>query len=161
MPKVHPAQPGKLIRPQLNRLKISAKDPLDKYFTLFHYILNLLSRRELETTDIELKAMAMEAKMGFSKSPKKGYKTPMATGISDTLYPKAQNRFILIVLMVFLESSIADATDLKSLLISVISPASIATSVPVPMAIPTSAAAKAGASLMPSPTMATMLVGSL
>jgi hypothetical protein len=32
----------------------------------------------------------------------------------------------------------------------------IATSVPVPMAMPTSAFAKAGASLMPSPAMATM-----
>ncbi|MNC28021.1 hypothetical protein D3C75_762110 [compost metagenome] len=36
------------------------------------------------------------------------------------------------------------------------SAASIATSVPVPMAMPMSAVAKAGASLMPSPTIATL-----
>ena len=39
--------------------------------------------------------------------------------------------------------------------IKVTSEASMATSVPVPMAIPTSAWANAGASLMPSPTMPT------
>ena len=39
---------------------------------------------------------------------------------------------------------------------SVTSAASIATSVPVPMAMPTSACASAGASLMPSPTIATV-----
>ena len=39
---------------------------------------------------------------------------------------------------------------------SVMSLASMATSVPVPMAMPTSAWASAGASLMPSPTMATL-----
>ena len=40
---------------------------------------------------------------------------------------------------------------------STTSPASRATSVPVPMAMPTSAAPRAGASLTPSPTMATCL----
>ena len=40
---------------------------------------------------------------------------------------------------------------------SVMSLASIATSVPVPIAMPMSAWASAGASLMPSPTMATFL----
>ena len=39
---------------------------------------------------------------------------------------------------------------------SVMSDASIATSAPVPIAIPTSARARAGASLIPSPTIATM-----
>ena len=43
----------------------------------------------------------------------------------------------------------------QSPLTSVTAALSIATSVPVPMAIPTSAAARAGASLMPSPAMAT------
>lgn len=42
-------------------------------------------------------------------------------------------------------------------LINTTSAASIATSVPVPMAMPTSAMASAGESLMPSPTMATLL----
>ena len=44
----------------------------------------------------------------------------------------------------------------KSPEINVISLAAIATSVPVPMAIPTSACANAGASLIPSPTIATI-----
>ena len=47
------------------------------------------------------------------------------------------------------------ATPFKSLRIKVISADSIATSVPVPIASPTSAWASAGASLMPSPTIAT------
>ncbi len=49
----------------------------------------------------------------------------------------------------------ARATPRRSPLISVTPAVSIATSVPVPMAMPTSAWASAGASLMPSPTMAT------
>ena len=44
---------------------------------------------------------------------------------------------------------------------SVTSEASMATSVPVPMATPRSAWASAGASLMPSPTMATTSPGRL
>ena len=51
-------------------------------------------KSELETTEIELKAMATEAKIGFIRSPKNGYNAPMATGISIILYPKAQKRFI-------------------------------------------------------------------
>jgi len=43
---------------------------------------------------------------------------------------------------------------------STTSAASIATSVPVPMAKPTSACASAGASLIPSPTKATCLLPS-
>jgi len=49
----------------------------------------------------------------------------------------------------------ARATPRRSPPISVIPAAAIATSVPVPMAMPTSAWASAGASLMPSPTIAT------
>ena len=48
-------------------------------------------------------------------------------------------------------------TSRGSLRTSTMSPASTATSVPAPMAIPTSAVAKAGASLTPSPTIATRL----
>ena len=44
-------------------------------------------------------------------------------------------------------------TPVKLPLDKMISPVSMATSVPVPMAIPTSAWARAGASLIPSPTM--------
>jgi hypothetical protein len=51
--------------------------------------------------------------------------------------------------------SMASATSAGSPRISVMPAACMATSVPVDMAMPTSAAASAGASLMPSPTMAT------
>ncbi len=57
--------------------------------------------------------------------------------------------------MVRRESRIAVATTRRSSLISVTSEASMATSVPVPIAMPTSAWVRAGASLIPSPTMAT------
>ena len=50
----------------------------------------------------------------------------------------------------------AEGTSIRSLFISTISADSMATSVPAPMAIPTSARARAGASLIPSPTMATL-----
>ena len=59
--------------------------------------------------------------------------------------------------MVALESSMAPATSSRSFFISTMSADSMATSVPAPMAMPTSARARAGASLMPSPTMATFL----
>lgn len=62
------------------------------------------------------------------------------------------------VRMVRLLSSMEVTTPNKSPAIKVISDASIATSVPVPMAIPTSTYAKAGASFMSSPTMATILL---
>ena len=52
-------------------------------------------------------------------------------------------------------SFIAAGTSIKLLFINTISAASIATSVPAPMAIPMSALVSAGASLMPSPTIAT------
>ena len=53
------------------------------------------------------------------------------------------------------ERSSADDDAARSPRISVTSAASMATSVPEPIAMPTSAWASAGASLMPSPTMAT------
>ncbi len=53
------------------------------------------------------------------------------------------------------ESWIARTTPLSSPLISTIGAEAMATSVPVPMAIPTSDWASAGASFTPSPTMAT------
>src|SRR6266542_1794355 len=57
--------------------------------------------------------------------------------------------------MVARESSIAVTTPASEPEIRVMSAASMATSVPVPMASPMSAWARAGASLMPSPTMPT------
>jgi Cu(I)/Ag(I) efflux system membrane protein CusA/SilA len=52
--------------------------------------------------------------------------------------------------------NIGEQIEMRSPWSSVIPPASIATSVPVPMAIPTLAWARAGASLTPSPAMATI-----
>jgi hypothetical protein len=112
---------------------------------------------EFETTEILDIAIATDANIGFNNTPKNGYSTPIATGIRTILYPNAQKRFCLIVLMVLLDNSIDDATEFKFLLTNVILDASIATSVPVPMAMPTSALASAGASLIPSPTIATFL----
>ena len=51
---------------------------------------------------------------------------------------------------------IAAGTSLKRLFINTTSAASIATSVPAPIAIPVSAPVSAGASLIPSPTIATL-----
>lgn len=56
---------------------------------------NLRSRNEFETTDTELAAIAAAAKIGMIN--------PIAAiGINAVLYPKAQNRFCLIVRIVFL-----------------------------------------------------------
>jgi hypothetical protein len=44
-----------------------------------------LSRRELVTTETELKAMAAEASMGFSRIPKSGMSAPAARGMPMTL----------------------------------------------------------------------------
>lgn len=67
------------------------------------------------------------------------------------LYINAQKRFCLIVRMVCLESLIAFMSLDISHPSRVISAVSIATSVPVPIAIQISACARAGASLIPSP----------
>ena len=50
----------------------------------------------------------------------------------------------------------AAVTSRRRLFITTTSAASMATSVPAPMATPTSATVRAGASLMPSPTMAAL-----
>ena len=56
---------------------------------------NRRSLNEFETTDTELAAIAAAAKIG-TISP------ITASGINAVLYPKAQNRFCLIVRIVFL-----------------------------------------------------------
>ncbi|OLS14112.1 MAG: hypothetical protein RBG13Loki_2290 [Promethearchaeota archaeon CR_4] len=68
----------------------------------------------------------------------------------------AQKRLVSILRKVLREMVIAPTMLRKSLRTRTISPVSIATSVPDPTAIPTLAWARAGASLMPSPTIATM-----
>ena len=58
--------------------------------------------------------------------------------------------------MVCRDRRIASTASMRSLFISTTSADEIATSVPAPMAMPTSARASAGASLMPSPIIATL-----
>src|SRR3990167_3519211 len=117
-------------------------------------------RRAFETTETELVAMAAAARIGLSSQPKKGNRTPAATGIRAVLYAYAQKRFCLMFRIVAFESAMAVTTPRRSPDISVMSAASIATSVPVPSARPMSAWARAGASLMPSPTIPTRLPSS-
>ena len=59
------------------------------------------------------------------------------------------------LVMVLLEILIAAAASLRLDFMSTTSAASIAISVPAPMAIPISAAVSAGVSLIPSPTIIT------
>src|SRR5712691_6757834 len=68
---------------------------------------------------------------------------------------KAKNRFWRMLRIVAAESRRARTMPVRSPLSSVTPALSMATSVPVPIAMPTSAAASAGASLTPSPAMAT------
>ncbi|CEG10680.1 hypothetical protein BN961_04122 [Afipia felis] len=67
----------------------------------------------------------------------------------------AKNRFCLMLLIVASDRRRARMIPIKSPLRRVTPALSIATSVPVPMAMPTSAAARAGASFTPSPAIAT------
>src|SRR6266550_6872814 len=107
-----------------------------------------LSRRLLVTTNSDEAAIAAAAMMGLSKPA-------TATGMAATLYANAQKRFPLIVRRVRRASAIASAAARRSPETNVRSLASIATSVPVPIARPRSACASAGESLTPSPTIAT------
>ena len=79
-----------------------------------------------------------------------------ARGIPIILYINAQNRFSCIFLRTFLLSLIAAGTSIRLFFISTIEAESIATSLPAPIAIPMSALVSAGASLIPSPTIATL-----
>ena len=67
----------------------------------------LRSLRALPMTETELKLMAAAANIGLSRMPKKGYRTPAATGTPSALYTKAKNRFCLMFFIVALESSLA------------------------------------------------------
>ena len=91
-------------------------------------------------------AIAAAASTGFNSTPNTGYSAPMATGISTTLYANAQNRPCLMTETILRESEIAVTMPRRALPISVMSEAAMATSVPVPMAMPRSACARAGAS---------------
>ena len=111
-------------------------------------------RRAFVTTHTELRLMAAAAIMGLRFRPMND-SAPAATGMHTALYTSAQNRFCLMLRSVARESWMETGTSKRSLRMSTMSALSMATSVPAPMAMPTSARASAGASLMPSPTMAT------
>ncbi|MBD9893894.1 hypothetical protein IHP97_13170, partial [Enterococcus faecalis] len=91
---------------------------------------------ELKTTVIELSAIARPANSGDSVNPS-AENIPAATGISITLYMKAQNKLIKIRLYVFRANTKEVTTSIKSFLTSTIPPDSIAISLPDPIAIPT------------------------
>ena len=106
-------------------------------------------RNELVTTNKLESAMAPAAYIGDSN--------PItAIGMPTMLYAKAQPRLTRIVLRVRFESFSASNTARGSVRISVMSALETATSVPVPIAILTSAPTSAAASLMPSPTITTV-----
>src|SRR3990172_3584805 len=95
-------------------------------------------RRAFETTETELVAMAAAARIGLSSQPKKGNRTPAATGIRAVLYAYAQKRFCLMFRIVAFESAMAVTPPRSPPDISVIPPASTAPSVPAPSAGPMS-----------------------
>ncbi len=110
------------------------------------------------TTDIDDRDMAAAESMGiWSVRPPYPSRTgrPAAMGMHTALYPNAKTRFSLTVFMTALPVSRAAGTLRRSLFIRTMSADSIATSVPAPTAMPTSAWDRAGASFIPSPTMAT------
>ena len=78
-------------------------------------------------------------------------------GTPRVLYINAKNRFCLIFFITAWLKFFALTMPCKSPFTRVIIALSIATSVPVPIAIPTSLLASAGASLIPSPAIATVL----
>ena len=110
------------------------------------------SLRALETTETELIAIAAEARTGSSRSRSHPYRAPAATGMSRMLYPKAHPSPCLMVRTVRRDRAMAAVMPRRSPPTRVMSEAAMATSVPVPIAMPRSAVASAGASLMPSPT---------
>ena len=98
------------------------------------------------------RAIAAAPNIGFIDKPNK----PAANGIQIKLQKNAQNRFSLTLRSVARLSLTALTTSVNVELDNTISAESIATSVPAPIAIPISAFVSAGASLIPSPTIATL-----
>ena len=118
-----------------------------------HHIISFYKRVErslnaLLTTVIELKLIAVAAITGLSKIPIQGNRIPAATGIPNELYINAPKRFCLMFFSVARDRAMASATPFNECPIRAIS---------APIAMPIFALARAGASLMPSPTMATIL----
>jgi hypothetical protein len=97
--------------------------------------------------------MAAPAAMGCKLSPQ-GRKKPIANGRPMKLYMHAHARFNLMRKKIArLRTKDAGMARRSVLVMSTMDAASIATSVPVESAMPISADASAGESLMPSPTM--------
>jgi hypothetical protein len=110
----------------------------------------------LAITETELRLMAAAAIIGLSSTPSAGYRMPAATGTPTPLYTKAKKRFWRMLRIVPRLRRRARRIPRRSPRTRVTPALCMATSVPVPMAIPTWAWASAGASLTPSPAIATM-----
>mmetsp|Transcript_29329 Transcript_29329/g.73590 ORF Transcript_29329/g.73590 Transcript_29329/m.73590 type:complete len:252 (-) Transcript_29329:3166-3921(-) len=115
-----------------------------------------LSMSDDATTLTEDIAIAAPAAQAGRVAPISGKAAPAAAGMSTRLYTNAQPKLVQMRRWMAREMSMAVTTPARLLPISTIPAASIAMSVPLPIAMPRSACARAGASLMPSPTIATV-----
>ena len=92
----------------------------------------------------------------MARAATSGSRSPApARGSAARLYPMAQPKFWTITPEVDAAMATAAGTPLRSLPSRATSLVAMATSEPVPTAQPTSAAARAGASFTPSPTITT------
>ncbi len=98
--------------------------------------------------------MAAAPNIGFSFHPKNRIPHSGCKWNPDYIVKECPEQIFMDILRAARLRRIAAGTSLKRLFIRTTSAASIATSVPAPMAIPISALVRAGASLIPSPTMA-------
>mmetsp|Transcript_26120 Transcript_26120/g.61140 ORF Transcript_26120/g.61140 Transcript_26120/m.61140 type:complete len:230 (-) Transcript_26120:15-704(-) len=117
--------------------------------------LKLRRRSDDMMTHTDEEAITSAASSGGSSTWKSGQSTPAAKGSETRLKPNAQTKLSLIRLKVAFEICSAAYTPMSELRMSTILAESIAMSVPAPSAMPRSACESAGASLMPSPTIAT------
>mmetsp|Transcript_1415 Transcript_1415/g.1911 ORF Transcript_1415/g.1911 Transcript_1415/m.1911 type:complete len:330 (+) Transcript_1415:2451-3440(+) len=124
------------------------------FFSIFGGLYKF-NNRDDETTLIDDNAMAKAATYGGTTTFVRGNNAPAAIGIPSVLYPSAHKKFKRIRLKMVLERSNVTITSLSFEFIKTTCADSIATSVPAPIAIPTSALASAGESFTPSPIMAT------
>jgi len=102
-------------------------------------------------------ARAIAAKYDESTPKGKLINCKTLTTIKKRITAKEKTIFCFIILPVCLDIPIMKGTRHKLFFTKIISAVSIATSVPLPIAIPTSEVARAGASLTPSPTIKTFL----
>jgi hypothetical protein len=112
--------------------------------------------RELQTTETEDRAIASEAHTGLSRIFPIGYKTPAAIGTAAMLYTNAHKKLNFTRRNTVVDRSTRVSTPLRFGETRMNEALESATSLPDPIAIETSAVAIAGASFMPSPTIATI-----